>query len=422
MAFFTEIPELERIDLDDRIGSRAALTSGCLEYLPRLPNLKAVRVGQIGSIRPLTECAALEELVVGWDDNLRLDDAGTEGLERLINLRVLELNGCLRDTTIGRLRPLRQLRKLKLACAPLVNEDCLEVLAELTQLESVSLYWTLQGAPHNRILRHFAALERLQELDIILDRVGGDGLRHLAGLRELRFVKLNGSAVNDESIRHLALCQHLRTLAVLDSRVTEGGARWLAERLSAVTIIAPNFVIKSPCQSISFRRHAVRVWASVMLPKQWRFPASSFSFAAEEDGWYGVYSQSDRVWPGFIELNLGEHEEAMSAETKLVAPSLQMGGPNQCILERNVISWLGWETASCIYGDDKSWGLTCVAIQGKRFVTLECKAPEPHFPSLLPLFLFVARSVRLGDDATKDIGEVIEVPTAELKRLALTNR
>lgn len=45
-----------------------------------------------------------------------------------------------------------------------------------------------------------------------------------------------------------------------------------------------------------------------------------------------------------------------------------------------------------------------------------CHASSSRFEEFRPLFLFVARSLRLGDAAAEGVGEVIEMPVSEIER------
>jgi uncharacterized protein (TIGR02996 family) len=414
MRFFREIAELEHLTLFDPYG----LTSGGFRHLAGMPNLKSFRVfkAAVDTIRPLMECPSLEVLQADgspWGAVLR--DEGTEGLDKLTNLRVLHLDSQgLGDATITRLRPLGRLRELTLEIGPLADENCLETISGLTALEELSInqYGGQYGRPgglSDGMLRHLAPLKKLRSLKLHLAAGSGEGLRSLAGLTELRFLQLSGPAVTDASIAHLTTLTELRTLFAQPSSITESGGRALAERLPAVTIITMEHVIKSPRTSVSFRRRLFQEWASVMFPEGWSEHWGPGS--ATEDGWKDIGSWSGGVvGPAQIRFYPSESQSPTPAEDKLRQHLSCNSHLNPRRQERDLIDWPGWETASCVYENDHGRHLVCVGVREGRVVSLDCEAPVARFEFFRLLFLFVARSVRLGDAAKEGVDERISVP------------
>lgn len=420
MRFFPERAELEEIDLRETNG----LTTAGLRYLCGMPNLKSftMHMGEAASIHPLMSCTTLETLRA-TSYLIQLEEESTEGLDQLTNLRDLQLaSDRFGDATVARLRPLRHLRELSLQCGPLADEDCLEAISGLTNLKTLAINDRGDDPPGFRdgALRHFAALVRLRVLKLRLGPGSGDGLRHLTGLRELQFLQLSGAAVTDEGIRHLASLRNLRTLMAQPSSITESGAQWLAERLPAVTIITMEHIVKSPRASIIFRRVISDSWASALVPVHWIVHENGpfFNIEGHEDGWEDVgYLREPKVQFADIGFTAFKTKEPTTAEAFL-RQRMMSPHPTFRAHERDPITWPGWETASCIYQKDHSQHLTCVAVHGCRYVVLDCDAPPSRFESFRPLFLFVARSVRLGDAAQKGVGEQIEVSTSEIERAA----
>jgi hypothetical protein len=226
--------------------------------------------------------------------------------------------------------------------------------------------------------------------------------------------ELSGPAVTDSGIRHLAPLRHLRTLMAQPSSITEAGAQALAGRLPAVTIITLDHVVKSPCESITFRRRRAGEWASALVPEDWRTDEDAESIGAREDGWELVAIRRGRVGPAKILLYPREEEKPPTAEAEL-RKHLRPDHHHPRILEEGVVAWPGWEIASCVYANDRGQHLTYVAVRGNRVVVLDCEAPAARFESFRPLFLFVARSVRLGDAAREGADERTEIPTSELR-------
>jgi uncharacterized protein (TIGR02996 family) len=417
LGFLREVPELERIELEEPSG----LTPVGLKHLAAIPNLKAVSLWDAGleTIRPLTQCPALEVLRV-YERGGCIPDDGTKRLDRLTNLQVLELRSVeLGDATIRRLRPLRNLRELTLEVGPLADEECLKAISGLTELESLSINEAggreQRYGPSDVVLRHFAGLRKLQTLKLHLGAGDGEGLRHLAGLSGLRYLQLSGAAVTDAGIRHLATLRDLRTFIAAPSSISVTGARALAQHLPGVTILMAEQVVKSPRSSIPFRRFRHIEWASVLVPEDWsRLPDGS---GVNEDGWEpitGVVPQV--VGSAGIQFYSWEEQTALTAEESMQRFVGVSSDPSVVrVQERGLVTWPGWETASCVWRNSYSRTLLCAAVHGRRSVVLQCNAPPSRFEEFRPLFLFVARSVRL-DDGGGD--ERVEVPVAELATFA----
>jgi hypothetical protein len=73
----------------------------------------------------------------------------------------------------------------------------------------------------------------------------------------------------------------------------------------------------------------------------------------------------------------------------------------------------GVEIATCVQQREHEKHLVCVAV-GEGPVVLDCRTSTAWFEDYRPLFLFVARSLRVGPAAAEGLGEEIEVCYSEL--------
>jgi uncharacterized protein (TIGR02996 family) len=435
------LPEVEEVYISDATFE-PGVTSEALEHLARLPHLKSVTLFNcpVDSIAPLTRCAGLEVLQVDPELHVVLDDDGTEGLDRLTNLRVLALsdgsggNG-FADATIRRLAPLRRLRSLQLPLREwdqpyagrrplgLDDESCLAAFAGLTELESLELY----GNVTNGLLQHLAPLRRLRTLSLMISRGDGSEFRHLADLPDLRFLCLRGQGVKDNCLEHLARLPKLRTLMAQESAITERAAKRLAQQLPEVTIILDRRVVKSPRKTITFRRQAIAPFVSVLFPIHWTggdLPQSRESIWLIEDGWEEVGSWSStygkegsEIGPGRVHLELCDQSRRWSPRTALQQCMREASEPGDKagVLEEDVVAIPGLRLVSRIFGRLAERHLACAASAGGgRTVVLDCQAPPGRFKEFRPLFGFVARSLRLGEAAAEGVGEETEVPVSRL--------
>lgn len=423
MRVLREVPELEEVHLQEAAG----ITDAGFRHLWGLPNLKYVTLTRapVSSLSPLTASPLLEKLEFNPSFGVDFTDEGTLGLERLTNLQKLDLRSCtdgLTDATIARLRPLTRLRELTLQIGPITDESCFEVLAGLTELESLAINphaGAFRGAGfHEDLLRHLAGLRRLRVLKLHLTRGSGEQMRRLAGLRELRFLQLSGAAVTDAGLRHLAPLRGLCTLVAQHSAVTHSGAQALADRLPAVTILTQDHVVKSPRAAVTFRRHLVEGRASVLAPEHWFiYHPRPDQLGVHEDGWGGIGGWSGLA-VGPAQFTFTVRPWQFQATVEGVQGRWTGNNPhlNPRVVGRGVVTWPG-NAASCVYENDHSRHLNCVTIHRGCEVVLDCQAPVARFESFLPLFLFVARSVRLGDAAAEGY-ELVEVPMSEIERAA----
>ena len=374
-------------------------TEAGLRHLARLPNLRSVDLGRspVNSIIPLTARTQLERLGV-FTDGGTLTDEGTEGLERLSNLQHLQLYGggeTLRDGTVRRLAPLKQLRSLELYIGEL-EEDSLSAIAGHTKLESLRL----EGP------------------------VTDNDLRHCARLTNLTFLSINGNRATDAALLHLTRLTKLRTLMAQSgymgerSGITEPAARVLADQLPEVTIILDRHVVKSPRKTITLRRRHVDNVASALFPVHWgrnRSVSDRWDTRLTEDGWDNVGSWSGGVvGPAEIDLYVWNDKGGNSAKAAMTANVRNNAHAKPRILERDVVKVTYKDAVSCVYRNDFGQHLVCAVATGSNCVVVHCEAPSARFEEFRPLFEFVARSLRVGKAAMKNVGEEKTVAVSRL--------
>jgi hypothetical protein len=381
LGLLAAVPELEELYL----AAGTNLTPAGLRHLARFPNLKKVvsERSPADSLAPFVSCPGLEDLEVVFEGSTEVGDEHTAGLEQLSNLRRLVLRGCrLGSPTVWRLAGLRKLQSLELDLWPLEDEDCLAVLAELTELERLALNAWVSDGP----------------------------LRHIVGLTNLRALSLYGKGVTDASVRCLTTLTRLRTLMARGTAISEGAARTLAGQLPAVTIVLDQCVVKSPRESLAFRRRAASPFASALFPTHWvddpQNECAVDSMSVLEDGWEWERGAE-------IEMDMARKADAESAATAL-AWWRRGWGPDAVPVEPGPVALDGTDTACCTFQDRGERYLVLAAAAGGSAVVLACKAATVRFEEFRPLFEFVARSLRVGPAAAEGVGEQIEVEAARL--------
>jgi uncharacterized protein (TIGR02996 family) len=361
-------------DLEVVLIHQAEVTAAGLQHLSNLPNLRSIELGQVhvNSITPLTRCRTLERLQIqpeiGVGHEFRIDDNGTEGLERLTSLRELTIREGIYhgigDETVRRLASLRQLESLEIPICTLKSEDCFAALSYLTKLETLILY----GPVSDHALQFFTSL------------------------KALRTLVLRG-----------------------DCEVTKVGARTLAEQLPAATIILNDFVVvRAPRKSMLFRRCEVGGFASALLPTSWdEYPGDSLrydkhnSLSVIEEG-FATYS--GHCQEGHIRLHVRDGDAPSVLETETHRSS----NSTPHVLKRNVVKLAGKDTASCIFRIDSFQYLVCAVAVGGRCAVLNCEARSARFEEFRQLFLYVARSLRVGPAALEHVGEEVTVAVSRL--------
>jgi Leucine-rich repeat (LRR) protein len=233
------------------------------------------------SDRDLAELAALEKL--RWLDvhNMSLKDAGFQELARINQLEALDLHHSqvtarqirllaplqrlqslnlsecnsheLKDAGLRELAAFKQLKILRLAPMPLMTDAGMAHLADLSELELLTITHAevsdtgvkqlarlrklralhLQGVPMtNAALRDIATLPELRELDITVTGITDAGLAELAGAKKLEALDVSFTNITDAGLQHLGSLPKLTWLKMVElkapGRVTGAGLAALA--------------------------------------------------------------------------------------------------------------------------------------------------------------------------------------------------
>jgi uncharacterized protein (TIGR02996 family) len=413
MQLLAAVPELEEVYI-----SESDVTTAGIMSLAKCPNLKSIVLHSVpvDSISPLGACTNLEGLGFAPEVGVVInDEAVTEGLERLTNLKELALeeggHSGFGAATIRRIGELRNLRVLYLDPARALDKSSFAPLSHLTQLEHLSV----RGAQSDGVFQYLASLRRLKHLSLYVSEGTGDGFRHLTGLTELAVMHVAGAAVNDVSARHLTPLKNLRMWNAQGSPITECAARELANQLPNVTIVLDEHVVKSPRATIGFRRRAIPGIASACFPIHWtddtRNASPDESIWVQEDGWEHAGGWSgDVVGPGSIYLYLSDS----GVKTSLRDCVRNNSSLNPRVIERDVVKLTGKDTASCVFRNDRHQHLACASADGGKCVVLDCHTPAARFDEFRPLFEDIARSLRVGKAAMKGVGEEKTVAVSRL--------
>jgi hypothetical protein len=104
-----------------------------------MPGIRELRLAPVvdGDLPALAKCAPLEVLDLSWSPNLTAD--GLAPLSALPALRVLDLHGCTRVTTIEPLRKLATLRELDLAGLGKLGDEGLAPVVGLRSIERLDI-------------------------------------------------------------------------------------------------------------------------------------------------------------------------------------------------------------------------------------------------------------------------------------------
>ena len=409
MRLLSAVPELETV----YISECYQLTGKGIAALAGLKNLKRLSIidTTVESIAALQGLTNLEILEVQPEFDTQMGNAGLAGLQNFTKLEQLRLkDDAIGDATVERLAPLTNLRLLDLTLGHLEREASLAALANLHQLESLSLY----GPPlSDGALLHLAGLKNLSTLSIHLQRGAGDGFRHLAALDNLQFLFLSGEGVSDAGIAHLARLRGLRSIMAQGSAVTQDGAQRLADQLPHLTVVLDDAVVKSPREFVTFRRRRFGDAVSLILPVDWTDdPQSGDTIWVREDGWQQI--DANQIGPSEILMYFDSQSETAREAMRAVVNNNSRLNPK--ILEEGVLSLEGAESAaSCIFQNDDNKHLVCAAEFDNTIVVLVCLAKPARFAEFAPLFEGVARSVYIGNDPQQHADQTLEVPAESLR-------
>jgi|GEM_PF-2392658 len=383
MRLLSQLTELEEVDIfESDITERGIASLAGLTGLKRL-SLYETKVKSIASLKGLVNLRTLE-LFPGYD--VKMGEAGVEVIENFSLLEKLLLydDESFHDATIGRLGKLTKLKQVDL-WVKTKDPACLASLASLTELVDL-------------------------RLDLPLDDAS---LRHFAGLKKVRRAELKGDALTDEAIQNCAGWKELRTLFVQESKITRQGAEQLAAKLPNVTIITKHVVVKSPRATTSFRRHRFRPDVSLLVPVDWtgdtREDESARRF--DEDGWEGVNGWNPMdVGPASLEVYLETKSKTPSEAIKARIEN-QGHRDQKMILRENIVPFAGAvDASSCIYQDELGQYLVCAATAEGGVLIFAAEIHAKRFAEFEPMFLAMARSVRISSDPQQHPEEKVEVP------------
>ena len=194
--------------------------------------LEDLRLGDMQiSDQELSHLAALGDLEVLILNSLDLTDAGLYHLQRMVNLKTLDLSGNpqITDLGIGHLAGLTSLWFLSLDETQ-VGDDCLRHLQGLKKLKSLYLD---QTNVTDRGLESILQLSHLETLSLAGTQITDDGVTVLGRFPNLRRLFLTGTTVTDEGLWHLTRWPELQTLCLDETEITDNGLRCL----SAITAL-----------------------------------------------------------------------------------------------------------------------------------------------------------------------------------------
>jgi uncharacterized protein (TIGR02996 family) len=445
LKVLTAIPELEEVN----VSNVEEFTTESLRQFAPVSSLKKLRLERCPvDLSPVRLWPALEDLEVV---QILMDkEDSTAGLEDRTNLRRLVMRECqVGGVTIRRLSELRQLRTLHLDLQPIHDRSCFAVLQGLTELEDLDL----NGYIDDRTLKYFSPLRKLHTLNLkiwgtIVDGfrhlggltnlrtlrldiggagVLGTGFRYLAGLSNLQLLHLSGDTINDAGIEHFTGMTKLRSLVVRGTAVTEACARALLDYIPDVTVILDRLVVKQQRESITFRRRWDDPAISVLVPAHW--PNSPENAHNPDYIWLvedGCECVEEHIYAtagaGEITLNwirkpkgeTAEHILRNQIEENHELGKNRLGDDAAKTVEVEPIVPLGEGVVSCqVRGDDRTH-FFCAALADGVAAVLECKISTVRFAELRPVFMYVARSLRVGEEAKQGVGEEVTVAVSEL--------
>jgi hypothetical protein len=297
------------------------------------------------------------------------------------------------------------------------NDEGLKSLAGLKNLTSL----TLSGGNYSdAAFLHLAGLKQLTKLSMRVDNGNGEGFRNLAGLDKLEELTLVGDGVKDAGLAHLAPLKRLRRIVSQESAVSKQGAERLAAALPNVTILLKEHVVKSPRDSVIFRREKLNNHASLLIPEHWSLDKAGDSpyLFLREDGWEHIGGWSSE-FVGPSEIRFFRIEGEMPADKAMMEHINNNAHLDPKILQRDVQAIAGAkDTASAIYENDHEKAMISVAATPAGTFVISCESHPRRFAEFELIFKGMIRSVRLGDDRALHAEQKLEVPSSKLQRPA----
>ena len=172
-------------------------------------------------IAHLSQLAQLEKLRIS---NTEISDKSMQYLSQMTNLRELELVWTsISNSGIATLRRFPHLRKLLVSTDTSINDDGLKLLADLTELESLTLSGNSLSA---HVLKHVKS-KKLRELELVGYTFGDDAISYVQAMSNLEELHLRSASISDEGLAGLNKLKKLTTLEISQCSVDGTGLKAL---------------------------------------------------------------------------------------------------------------------------------------------------------------------------------------------------
>jgi hypothetical protein len=214
----------------------------CLDKLHNLRELEIYETIDDAAMSRIAKLSRLESLVLS--EAGRLTARGLAELQNLKELKRLSLSGAkLTSDALSRLSDLKRLRQLRLDHST-ITEGGLAQLARIDDLEEINLYDTKLAGDGIRPLR---ALRRLRMLRLLQMKVTKADLEAMfepiddnrAPVERLKFLDVSRNGIGRGAIKHLEALKHLEVL-YLDSAQIDGEAITALQQLPELRRIRVN--------------------------------------------------------------------------------------------------------------------------------------------------------------------------------------
>ncbi|MDO4859356.1 MAG: hypothetical protein Q4A17_15590 [Thermoguttaceae bacterium] len=237
------------------------MTARDWEGLKKLEHLNALEIMSCRNFSLEKLCAIgrlenLKALHVLWTD---ITDEDFKFIENAAALEALTLHGSrVTDKGLASLKKFHSLKELRISKCPVTEEGMLPVLAEMKELERLSLNAEINSEPSsedrgrysNRILRPVSQMKNLKELKIFSEKFTPEGIPFLSQLKKLQIVEIP-VCHNDESLKILCSLPEIQELNLSgDQTFTDEGLTELA-KLPDLTVLCLNECPRLTNESIS---------------------------------------------------------------------------------------------------------------------------------------------------------------------------
>ena len=226
-----------------------------LEHLNDL-EIMSCRNFSLEKLHTIGRLENLKALHVLWTD---ITDEDFKFIENAAALEALTLHGSrVTDKGLASLKKFHSLKELRISKCPVTEEGMLPVLAEMKELERLSLNAEINSEPSsedrgrysNRILRPVSQMKNLKELKIFSEKFTPEGIPFLSQLKKLQIVEIP-VCHNDESLKILCSLPEIQELNLSGNQIfTDEGLTELA-RLPNLTRLYLNKCPRLTNESIS---------------------------------------------------------------------------------------------------------------------------------------------------------------------------